>query len=184
MVTIAPMGRSYHRLRRLGKWAGAVACLLTFAAWALTAPLFVRHMYVPIIAQPLSYYEIRWGVFDFHASIFGRTPNPIIKPEWHSQLKSLDVWADWTNLSAYGIQLPRVSISSSNGYIRVSGRIPLPFLLLVFAIPTALLWYRDHGSQRGCCRICDYNLTGNTSGVCPECGTPISLKGKKLSASH
>ena len=24
------------------------------------------------------------------------------------------------------------------------------------------------------CRQCGYNLTGNTSGVCPECGTAIS----------
>ena len=23
------------------------------------------------------------------------------------------------------------------------------------------------------CKICDYNLTGNISGVCPECGTKI-----------
>lgn len=27
--------------------------------------------------------------------------------------------------------------------------------------------------QRGYCKTCSYNLTGNTSGVCPECGTPI-----------
>ena len=26
----------------------------------------------------------------------------------------------------------------------------------------------------GCCRHCDYDLTGNVSGVCPECGAPIS----------
>jgi len=24
------------------------------------------------------------------------------------------------------------------------------------------------------CRKCGYNLTGNVSGICPECGTPIS----------
>lgn len=27
--------------------------------------------------------------------------------------------------------------------------------------------------QRGCCRHCGYNLAGNTSGVCPECGTDV-----------
>jgi hypothetical protein len=26
-------------------------------------------------------------------------------------------------------------------------------------------------ARRGCCPNCDYNLTGNISGVCPECGT-------------
>jgi hypothetical protein len=25
----------------------------------------------------------------------------------------------------------------------------------------------------GLCRRCGYNLTGNLSGVCPECGTPV-----------
>ncbi len=26
----------------------------------------------------------------------------------------------------------------------------------------------------GHCQQCDYNLTGNVSGVCPECGTPVA----------
>jgi uncharacterized paraquat-inducible protein A len=26
--------------------------------------------------------------------------------------------------------------------------------------------------DRGLCAACGYDLTGNTSGVCPECGTP------------
>jgi hypothetical protein len=30
--------------------------------------------------------------------------------------------------------------------------------------------------QRGRCPRCFYNLTGNVSGVCPECGNPISSK--------
>jgi hypothetical protein len=27
--------------------------------------------------------------------------------------------------------------------------------------------------RRGLCQRCAYDLTGNTSGVCPECGMPI-----------
>ncbi|HKQ47230.1 MAG TPA: hypothetical protein VJZ71_04070 [Phycisphaerae bacterium] len=27
----------------------------------------------------------------------------------------------------------------------------------------------------GHCHSCGYNLTGNVSGRCPECGTPVSL---------
>ena len=34
------------------------------------------------------------------------------------------------------------------------------------------LSHRAH--QQGRCAICGYNLTGNTSGVCPECGTPVA----------
>ena len=28
----------------------------------------------------------------------------------------------------------------------------------------------------GCCHRCGYNLTGNVSGICPECGTPVPPK--------
>ncbi|UCG17088.1 MAG: hypothetical protein JSV19_03465 [Phycisphaerales bacterium] len=29
------------------------------------------------------------------------------------------------------------------------------------------------GSGDRCCRRCGYDLTGNVSGVCPECGEPV-----------
>ncbi len=32
---------------------------------------------------------------------------------------------------------------------------------------------RGAGYPAGCCKGCGYNLTGNTSGVCPECGEKI-----------
>jgi len=34
----------------------------------------------------------------------------------------------------------------------------------------------------GHCRGCDYDLTGNVSGRCPECGTPIAA-GTEAAAS-
>ena len=53
----------------------------------------------------------------------------------------------------------------------------LPFwlLLLLTAIPTAWLWHRDRrlissSLDHRLCLRCGYDLTGNTSGVCPECG--------------
>jgi ribosomal protein L37E len=35
--------------------------------------------------------------------------------------------------------------------------------------------YRRKPSDPRLCRRCGYNLTGNTSGVCPECGTPTTV---------
>lgn len=35
-------------------------------------------------------------------------------------------------------------------------------------------------SFRGHCPKCGYNLTGNTSGICPECGTPVAVKAKVI----
>ncbi len=54
-------------------------------------------------------------------------------------------------------------------------RLPFGFPFLVIAVPTAIVFWRDHRRRPpGHCRICGYNLTGNVSGVCPECGTSIS----------
>lgn len=49
--------------------------------------------------------------------------------------------------------------------------LPLWIPLLICATPAGLLWLRD--SRRivsGCCARCRYNLHGNESGRCPECG--------------
>lgn len=48
--------------------------------------------------------------------------------------------------------------------------LPLWVPLLLVALPTAFLWWRDRRVPPGHCLQCGYDLTGNTSGVCPECG--------------
>jgi predicted amidophosphoribosyltransferase len=45
-------------------------------------------------------------------------------------------------------------------------------LLLIAAVPTVLLWWRDRRIPPGHCQNCGYDLTGNVSGICPECGQP------------
>lgn len=58
-------------------------------------------------------------------------------------------------------------------------RAPLWLVCPVIAATCALLAYLDRRSRRrhrissGCCIRCGYNLTGNVSGVCPECGERI-----------
>ena len=34
--------------------------------------------------------------------------------------------------------------------------------------------WRGRRRRRGLCAKCSYDLTGNASGVCPECGTPVT----------
>lgn len=56
--------------------------------------------------------------------------------------------------------------------------IPFWFPALLFALfPVARLIRRVqaiHRSRNGFCPACSYNLVGNISGVCPECGTPVA----------
>src|SRR5262249_52408076 len=54
-------------------------------------------------------------------------------------------------------------------------------LVLVLAAPPGFHLFRWLNSRRKMkhqnrCSMCHYNLTGNTSGVCPECGTAIMQK--------
>jgi hypothetical protein len=69
-------------------------------------------------------------------------------------------------------------LSYDNGYSIQDGPsysyIGIPFWvpLVVAAIPTAILWCLDRRPLEGHCRKCGYDLTGNVTGVCPECGKP------------
>ena len=56
--------------------------------------------------------------------------------------------------------------------------LPYWFLSLLTSI-TPLFWmFRIYRPRKlvGCCRNCFYSLTGNVSGVCPECGVAVAGK--------
>jgi hypothetical protein len=54
---------------------------------------------------------------------------------------------------------------------------PLWLPLAVFGVPTAVLWWHAWREHRRIppahCQHCGYDLTGNVSGRCPECGTVV-----------
>jgi len=70
-------------------------------------------------------------------------------------------FADW----GLGIALP----STHGGGLLLY--IPVWLLVVAAGFPTAVLWWRDRRPKAGRCEVCRYDLTGNVSGVCPECGT-------------
>jgi hypothetical protein len=49
------------------------------------------------------------------------------------------------------------------------------FAILILGLLAFAIWRRwpHRMHTHPICDICDYDLTGNTSGVCPECGTPV-----------
>ena len=88
----------------------------------------------------------------------------------------------WPHLLAFDA-LPCIGWSIGAGVLllsllpRTPGRIGalgvlalwIPFVALL--LPTLLLWFLDRRRPGpGRCRRCNYDLTGNLSGICPECG--------------
>ncbi len=54
--------------------------------------------------------------------------------------------------------------------------IPLWLPILLLLIPTVYLWWLDRDAiEPGHCVQCGYDLTGNVSGRCPECGGAIRI---------
>lgn len=68
---------------------------------------------------------------------------------------------------------------TSGGVVRRGAKVSIPYWVLVgiFGVaPGSCLWrgyrrYRREGTNR--CLECGYDLTGNISGVCPECGAGV-----------
>ena len=52
--------------------------------------------------------------------------------------------------------------------------IPLWIPFLAILMPSLIGWVRSRRPPPGQCQDCSYDLTGNESGVCSECGTKIS----------
>lgn len=67
----------------------------------------------------------------------------------------------------YGFIIPALDMSEFPA--RTTASIPGWVPLLVFGIPTILLWRRDR-PRPGSCPGCGFDPTGNVSGTCPECG--------------
>ena len=134
------------------KWAGLGALALILIAWVVSIP---------------------WSLWCRTAGntslVFGRgaiccLPCPPGYPSWKWNW-SHDGWSrGWDNLRV----LPYLYTGA-------------PFIIFVplwipFALVLALtihLWERDRPKPRGHCVHCGYNLTGNVSGVCPECGNAV-----------
>ncbi len=55
--------------------------------------------------------------------------------------------------------------------------IPLWELWMLVLVPTVMLWYRDRVYPSWRCQQCGYDLTGNESGRCPECGSETGTGG-------
>lgn len=141
-------------VRRWPKWLGVALVALLASVWA--AEQFVSANYV--FARSAIW--LAWGQIHI---IWPTTPDagfPITQKGWHTAREwyTRTVWRPRWERMAKGVVVS----------------IPLWIPIVLVAVPTAyLFWHDRRHPTSGHCRNCGYNLTANTSGVCPECGTAI-----------
>ena len=143
----------WSRRRRIVKWTAGVLCVALLATWPLSFGWALRcqswHLGANLHQGAL--------MVSYHPGATYITACRIMP------FLELPVAPDW---------LP--------GYARYPGFpsavtlwIPVWILLVAVAVPTAFVFWRDRPSPPGHCPRCRYDLTGNVSGVCPECGRAV-----------
>jgi hypothetical protein len=85
-------------------------------------------------------------------------------------------WLGWVLLAycvVYGGGLCAAWVFSPTLLFAYGEALVLPAVISAVAMGCSLALLRKPEFPPGYCRECGYDLTGNVSGVCPECGTPI-----------
>ena len=183
------MARLSRKLR-VCKWAGTVGCVLIVGAWAFSPKWMIAYwasrpdgskcvsIHVFLVRGQ---FEVGYTVSDLdrerpQQAESGWDISNIYLCPWREQLG-----LDWPRLRSYsGTRFPTFDYLPPSKTTEFSLPLWLPFLALL--IPTLLLWRRERKPRRGHCRRCDYDLTGNVSGVCPECGTAITGEQRAISS--
>ena len=145
------MSRS-PRLRRYYKWGGLVVSILLAVAWAASLLISVIASYGRL--------HVAFGSGGFGFSV---CEYPL---ETRFYLPGADSirWLPTIGPQRWGLPDP------SNRSITFAAYFPFWCLFPLAAIPTVILWRRDRKIPPGQCQTCGYDLTGNTTGVCSECG--------------
>ena len=143
-------------LTRSVRNAAVVASLTILVLWVISVVAYVRLPYAPKRAV-----AVGRGNFIHHTGVSIAGTPLTLTATWSP---TTDVLGEWATSSA----------SWGNGRVAYSSYIPIWPLAVAVALPTAVLWLVvPRRYPAGHCQECGYNLTGNVSGVCPECGTEV-----------
>ena len=143
------------RTRRVLKWACVAACVLMVTPWVVS-------MHRPFTLREQS------RIVDWGASMSGGQ----LWVFWNTFPGFIDGWPR----SVFGRYrwTPHVSVLGSAKCGTGAVSIPCWNLFIVLAAGTFWAWMRSPGRHKsGHCQKCGYDLTGNVSGRCPECGERI-----------
>src|SRR5262249_1339956 len=148
--------------RRVAKWSGLLTCAVILLAFAISQKWSLEWVGSdnPEFELMRGAVRVAWLAPDWHVVPHDGEP----QPRWI-------LASDYEGSPLAPIWCPQlVTEQSLRGAI-----VPLWIPFLIFAIPTAIIWYRDcRRIPPGHCPHCGYNLNLNVSGQCPECGKMIT----------
>jgi hypothetical protein len=162
--------RQRPRLRRVLKWGGTLTCLLI--ALAFVASMFNMIQWT---SEFDDYRYCQLGDITFsHGALSiwlesGQSTSTLPPEAGRSR--------GWTFMAILDSQIDTwytYEATTTAGILEISLSIPLWMPFVLAFIPTAYLWYRDCPPTPGHCEKCGYDLTGNESGRCPECGGAVT----------
>ena len=173
------------RVRRVLKWAGLICCIVLLVAMGFSFRWWVGYGSSPLVSsQGGVVCMLKSGAIDCNGApvLFGppRGGTWTLKQGWWVTDVAHDMFG-FTPPDGWLSYLLRPRIAGAfpaSEYAIGLLRIPLAPPLIGLAAVTAFLWYRDRLIPPGCCKECGYDLTGNVSGICPECGTAIAQESK------
>ncbi len=149
-------------MKRFGKfirWGGVVCCVLLMAAWASS---LLWHVYRASISTE-GLFLIESGAGELSLSwivAFGNHKSA----NWH-----VERIQDPLRLANF-FSWPLYETDEFMTFLVL----PYWLLLSLIAVPTVLLfWLNRIRIPPGHCRKCGYDLTGNVTGKCPECGADV-----------
>jgi hypothetical protein len=159
--------RRRSRTRRILKWVGLVGCVFVVVTWGGSAVRRVGLQCDTRNSRSLAHVEFGLLKFERYQTPGESPGTPVFSYHWWPAY-ALPWWPD-----RFGFSWPAFStVSGSPSSVFVM--VPCWLLQAVAAIPTAFLWYRDRRFPRNHCQQCGYDLMGNESGTCPECGEAIA----------
>lgn len=140
--------------------AAAIAAISLITPWA---PIHWSHV-TPRLVIVIEVWGGMWLHYENNYAAFERWNGPVVDKTLH-----------WQVVSVY-------KCATGNGYFRLDlGLDLLPIAILLSVWPacayTLARIRRAMRTRRGQCLECGYDLTGNVSGVCPECGKPCVRAG-------
>lgn len=150
-----------NRRRRILVWLG-VTLMLAIAFGSLASLLHL----------------VRWASADKQWIVQGGSGRIIVVWEGHYyrgiQPGWYHTWAVMSWRSNYWFDTIRLRNGTRIGVV-----VPSWVVFATCMVPTGVAWYRIRKRRPGTCYKCEYDLTGNESGRCPECGT-VTVAGNEV----